>query len=114
MDILSCFKKSPPVLLRCTECEYEDEFSLPELRRLAKHQPQDSPCPFQTECHICHLGFMIPVDYSAPDGKHYRFHEIKPKIKSLDPKTLMERIYTHPDTVAASFFNPFDKQNHKL
>jgi len=106
MAILSFFKPLPPALLRCTHCEYEEEFSSAELRRLAKRQPKSSPCPFQTECHICHTGFMIPVDHHAPDGKHYLFDEIKPKIKNLDPNTLMERIFTHPDTIATYYFGP--------
>jgi len=49
---------------------------------------------------------MIPVDHHAPDGKHYLFDEIKPKIKNLDPNTLMERIFTHPDTIATYYFGP--------
>lgn len=114
MAILSFFKTYPPTLLRCTECEYEDMFTYKELHRLAKRQPKNSPCPFQTECHICHIGFMIPVDYQSPDGKHYLFDYIKPLIKNLGQDTLMERIYTHPDTISASFFNPFDEQDHEL
>ena len=108
MAILNFFKPPPPALLRCTHCEYEDDFSFKELKRLAKRLPKDSVCPFQTECHICHTGFMIPVDYHAPDGQHYLFDNIKPKIKNLDQNTLMERIFTHPDTVATYCFGPED------
>lgn len=114
MAILNFFKKYPPALLRCTECDFEDEFSHQELRRLAKRQPRNSPCPFQTPCHICHIGFMIPVNYQSPDGKHYLFQNIKPLIKNLDQDTLMERIYTHPDTIATYSFNPFDDQKPEL
>ena len=105
MAIINFFKKYPPALLRCTECDFEDEFSHQELRRLAKRQPRNSPCPFQTPCHICHIGFMIPVNYHAPDGKHYLFQNIKPLIKNLDQDTLMERIFTHPDTIATYSFS---------
>jgi len=114
MAILNFFKKHPPALLHCTYCEFEDEFTYRELRRLAKRQPRNSPCLFQMPRHICHIGFMIPVNYHAPDGKHYLFENIKPLIKNLDQDTLMERIYTHPDTISASFFNPFDEQEHEL
>ncbi len=36
---------------------------------------------------------MIPVKYIHKDGKQYLFHQIKPKIKNLDPNTVMKRMY---------------------
>ena len=34
------------------------------------------------------LAFIIPVHYTDKQGKTYLFHELKPKIKNLDPKTV--------------------------
>ena len=39
----------------------------------------DPVCPVKEACHICHIGFLIPVSYTGKDGKHYLFHQIKPK-----------------------------------
>ena len=96
------FKKNPPpppVLLRCSRCRFEYELSLREVRLLEQYNAQDPLCPVKEECHICHTGFMIPVNYTNPAGKTFRYHELKPKIKELDPNTLMERIFLHPDSV---------------
>ena len=47
------------------------------------------------ECDMCHIGFIIPVNYTNNLGKTYLFHEMKPIIKNLDPNTVMERIFGH-------------------
>lgn len=52
---------------------------------------------------------MIPVNYVDKSGKRYFFHEIKPKIKNLDPNTIMERIFEDPDAEKIIFFGPLDK-----
>ena len=39
---------------------------------------------------------MIPVHYTDKRGKTYLFHEMKPKIKNLNPDTVIERIYGRP------------------
>lgn len=109
MDIFSLFKKKPPVPLRCTECSFEYELSPREARILEKHNAQDTVCPVREPCHICHTGFMIPVNYTDKKGNQYIFHEIKPKIKNLDPNTVMERIFDDPDTEMVYFFPP-DKE----
>ena len=44
---------------------------------------------------MCHIGFSIPVNYTDYRGRTYLFHEMKPKIKNLDPNTAMERIFGH-------------------
>ena len=108
MAIFRFFKKGIPVLIRCTECNYEDELSPKEVRLLEKRNAADSVCPVKEPCHICHIGFMIPVTYTDTTGKKYLFHEIKPKIKHLDPDSVMERIFEHPDTENVMFFDPFD------
>ena len=106
MDIFRCFRKKPPVLMRCTECNYEFDLSMREIRLLAKQNAADPVCPIKEPCHICHIGFMIPVNYTHKDGKQYLFHQLKPKIKNLDPKTVMERIFENTDgeiTIFSSF-----------
>jgi len=49
---------------------------------------------------------MIPVNYTDKKGKRYVFHEIKPKIKNLDPGTVMERIFDDPDKEMVYFSPP--------
>jgi hypothetical protein len=92
MDIFRFFAKKN-VLLRCTACLYEYEISPREVRLLCKENASDPTCPIKEECHLCHIGFMIPVKYTDKNGNQYLYHEIKPKIKNLDPSTLMERIF---------------------
>lgn len=108
MDIFSFFKKKPPVLLRCTECSFEYELSQKEVRLLERQNSFDPVCTVKEECHICHIGFMIPVNYTDCFGKQYIFHEIKPKIKNLDPNTLHERIFEHAEGENVYFFAPGD------
>ena len=36
---------------------------------------------------------MIPVKYTDKQGNVYLSNEIKPKIKNLNPNTVMERIF---------------------
>ncbi|MEK6589958.1 MAG: hypothetical protein AABZ11_04690 [Nitrospinota bacterium] len=96
MDILNLlgFRQA---LVRCTHCYYEFHLSPREVRLLEKQNTSDTVCPVKEECHICHIGFMIPVKYTDKTGKKYLFHEIKPKIKNLDPNTVMERILRDHD-----------------
>jgi len=100
-------KRIDPVLTRCTHCAYEFELLPKEVRQLEKKNAKDPVCPIKLECDICHIGFMIPVRYTDPAGKTYLFHDLKPKIKNLDPKTVMQRIIAGADSVM--FFAPGDK-----
>ena len=97
MDIFNVFKRRKPVLIRCTACYYEFDLSPREVRFFEKQNAGDVLCPIKEPCHMCHIGFMIPVKYTNKDGKQYLFHEIKPKIKNLDPNTVMERIFEVAD-----------------
>lgn len=106
MDISRFFKKKKTVLVRCTECCYELELSPKEIRLLEKQNANDLVCPIKELCHICHIGFMIPVKYVDRNEKEYLFHKIKPKIKNLDPNTVMERIFEHTDPKNIFFFGP--------
>lgn len=108
MAIIPFFKKREPVLTRCTECNYELELTPKEVRQLEKQNANDPVCPVKEECHICHIGFIIPVKYTDKKGKQYLFYEIKPKIKNLDPNTVMQRIFEHPDSEDVIFFGPIE------
>lgn len=46
--------------------------------------------------------------YTDRYGKQYLFHEIKPKIKNLNPNTVMEHIIAHADPENIFFFGPDD------
>lgn len=91
MDIFRFFKPKPPVLLRCTHCYYEFDIPHKEVPLLIKRNKNDTVCPVKEPCHICHIGFMIPVNYTH-NGKLYLFSKIKPKIKNMDPNTVFQRI----------------------
>jgi len=103
MDIFSYFRKKR-ILLRCTECNYDYEYTEKEVRLLEEINAHDPVCPVKEECHMCHSGYMIPFRYTGKDGKVYLFHEIKPKVEKLDPNKLMDRIFENPDNVGYRFF----------
>jgi len=105
MDFFRLFKRKKPVLLRCTECYYEYDASPREVRLLEKQNSDDLICPAKGPCHICHIGFMIPVKYIHKNGKQYLFHEIKPKVGKLDPNTVMERIFEENNEEIVIFFD---------
>jgi len=92
--------------MRCTHCYYEYDLSPREVRLLERQNSLDAVCRIKEECHICHIGFMIPVKYTDSFGKLYLFHEIKPKIKNLDPDTVFERIFEHTESENIFFFPP--------
>jgi len=110
MDILRLLglKKKQPVLVRCTNCYYDFYLSPREVRLLESQNANDPVCSVKEECHVCHIGFMIPVKYTDKSGKTYLYHEIKPKIKNLDPNTVMERIMNDDDAEIIMFFPPSD------
>ncbi len=104
MGFFNLFKNNQQVLLRCTECAYEEELSVREVYLLKKQNRNDSLCPFKEPCHICHIGFMIPVNFTDNHGKQFLFHEIKPHIKNLDPDTVMDRIFDPTNDDEIHFF----------
>lgn len=113
MAIFPFFKKKKlqPIIGRCTYCYYELTYSLREVRLLERQNALDPVCPVKEPCHICHIGFIIPVKYTGILGKLYLFHEIKPKIKNLDPDTVMERIFNVANHQNIFFFSPDDLNN---
>ncbi len=113
MAIFSLFKKKEPVPMKCTKCRYEYDLSPREIRRLEKQNAGDPVCPVKEPCHVCHIGFMIPVQYTDKTGKQYLFHKIKPQIKNLDPNTVMQRIIEDSEPENIWFFGPEDLKKLK-
>lgn len=97
-------KNRNPILMRCTQCYYEFDLSTKEVLLLELLNDHAPVCPVKELCDICHIGFMIPVNYTNKNGTSYLFHEIKPKIKNLDPNTVLGRIFQDPNP----FFDSFD------
>ena len=113
MAIFSLFRKKKPLLMRCTVCNVEHDLSRREILRLEKQNADDPVCPVKEQCHICHSGFMIPVQYTDKSGKQYLFQKIKPKIKNLDPDTVMQRIIERTEPENVWFFPPENLKNLK-
>ncbi len=82
MAIFSFFKKNKKILVRCTYCY--DEFELtPREVRLLQSQNANSPiCAIKEECHICHIGFVIPVKYTDKTGKQSSIMKLNQKSKT--------------------------------
>ena len=94
MAIFPFFSKTIlPVLVRCTYCYDEFYLSPREIRLLESQNALDPICPVKEECDMCHIGFTIPVNYTNNHGNTFLFHEMKPKIKNLDPNTVIQRIF---------------------
>ena len=98
MAILSFFKKRPPILFRCSECNDEKTLTLRQLRLVAKLCPPNPICHFLIPCPACPTGFFAPVDYTDDHGNRFVLDDIKPKLKDLDPLFFTKRIFTQPDT----------------
>lgn len=98
--------------MRCTYCYDEFELSAREIRQLLKQNSDDPVCQLKQECHLCHIGFIIPVNYTNPTGKTYKYHEIKPKINNLDPDTVMKRIFNNnnDENFAVFYFDPYENR----
>jgi hypothetical protein len=117
MAIFNLFKKSKPVLFRCTHCYDELELTIKDLRYLEAINPFDPVCRLKDLCPMCHTGFIIPVNYTDKQGNKFLFHQIKPKIKNLNPNTAWKRILDDAEPENIQFFGfldpDFDPDNHK-
>lgn len=98
MAILSCFKKHPPILFRCSECHDEKTVTRRQLRLIAKLCPPNPICPFLIPCPACQMGFFAPVDYTDAQGTRFALEQIKPQIKTLDPISFTKHTFVHPET----------------
>ena len=93
MVFFNLLKNRKPVLSRCTHCYEEAYLSKREVRTLESENDLDSICPVILTCIICHIGLLIPVNYTDKSKKQYLFHEIKPKLKNLDLNTINQHIF---------------------
>lgn len=85
-----------------------------EVRLLKTENVDDPLCPVKEKCNMCHIGFMIPVNYTNNHGKNVSF--LRNKTKNLYSYTVMFRIfdkgftttlkflYIDPDTVMERIF----------
>ena len=53
---------------------------------------------------MCHIGFIIPVNYTDYRGKTYLFHEMKPIIKTSTP-ILSWNVYSVTVSKSLKFLN---------
>lgn len=84
------------ILFRCNYCNAEVRFSKKLVRQLERDNRDDPICPLKTECHYCHMGFVIPVSYKSKNGNRYTFDTLADKIPHLDPNSFFDRLF-HED-----------------
>lgn len=80
------------ILIRCNYCGSEVIFSLKLVQQLELKNTNDPLCPPKTECHYCHLGFVLPVFSKSKNGKIYKFNELADKILSLSQDSFFDRL----------------------
>lgn len=78
------FFKEPVILFRCTYCKAEESFSKKFVIKLESDNKDDTVCPLKVECHICHSGFAIPVNYKSKSGKTYIFDALADSIPHFE------------------------------
>lgn len=86
------FFKKTRIPFRCNYCLAEVSFSLKLVQQLENENRDNLVCPPKTECHYCHMGFVIPINYKSKNGKIYKFDEFASKIPTLNPNTLLQRL----------------------
>jgi hypothetical protein len=91
---LNFFKKlfNSRITFKCNYCGTEIKTTLKLVERLEYKNRNDAVCPPKTECHYCHMGFVIPLNYKSKNGKSYKFDELADKIPTLDPDSLLNRL----------------------
>jgi hypothetical protein len=92
MNLLRLFFPKKKILLRCNYCGSEVKFSIKLVQQLEYEYRDDSVCPPKTECHYCHMGFVIPINYLSKNGKTYKFDELAAKIPTLDQDSFLDRL----------------------
>ena len=91
---MNFFKKlfNSRIPFKCNYCGAEVNVHLQRIKQLELENRDDFVCPLKIECHYCHMGFVIPVNYKSKNGKTYKFDDLYDKIPTLDPNTLMKRL----------------------
>ncbi len=78
--------------LKCNYGGAEVNFSLKLVQQFEYANRDDAACPPKTECHYCHMGFVIPLYYMSMNGKTYKFDELADKILVLYPDSFFDRL----------------------
>jgi hypothetical protein len=91
---MNFFKKlfNNRISFKCNYCGAEIKATLKLVERLENKNRGDAVCPPKIECHYCHMGFVIPLNYKSKNGKIYKFDELADKIPTLDPDSLFDRL----------------------
>ena len=77
---------------RCNYCGVKVLISLKLVQQLENDNRTDTICPPKIECHYCHMGYVIPINYKSKNGKTYKFDDLSDKIPLLDPDSFFERL----------------------
>ncbi len=77
---------------KCNYCGAQIKATLKLVEQLENKNRNDPLCPPKTECHYCHMGFVIPLNYKSMNGKIYKFDELADKIPTLDPHSFFDRL----------------------
>jgi len=85
------FRKSK-IPFRCNYCNCKINIRLHYVLQLENENKDSSVCPIKIECHYCHMGYIIPINYKSKNGKTYKFDELYDKIPTLDPDTFFDRL----------------------
>ncbi len=92
MNFLKKIFTKQKILLRCNYCNAEVCFSKKLVEQLEYENRDDIVCPPKTQCHYCHMGFVIPVHYKSKNGKIYTFDNLSVKIPHLAQDTFFDRL----------------------
>lgn len=92
MNFLTKFFTKQKILFRCNYCACEVYFSKKLVRQLEHENRDDSVCPPKTQCHYCHMGFVIPLYYKSKNGTIYKFDDLADKIPHLHPDSFFDRL----------------------
>ena len=91
---MNLFKKlfNRRIPFKCNYCGAEVNIFLTHVKQLETENRDDSVCPLKIECHYCHMGYVIPINYKSKNGKTYKFDDLYDKIPTLDPNTFFDRL----------------------
>ncbi len=93
MNLLKKLFSKKNILLKCNYCGCEVNFPLKLVHQLEQENSDDPLCPPKTECHYCHMGFVLPVFYKSINGSIYKFDELAHKIPHLDQNSFFDRLF---------------------
>lgn len=91
---MNFFKKlfNRRIPFKCNYCGTEVNISLTHVKQLETEKRDDSVCPLIIEYHYCHMGYVIPINYTSKNGITYKFDDLWEKVPTLDSDTLFDRL----------------------